>query len=216
LVRDLPHSFDMILSAILLRLLLASSPLNTSWTEAPPTSAMIARTPSPPFPSDVPSRWDGAGLQWLAGTAGGAVGALGGGLLGGLVGAGMGSGSEGFGQLGALLLGAAVGGTVGGVTLEALSVKLASSDAYPSRSAVPAAVGSVMGIAVGILVVNRVAASSPTHVDWGVWPGFATIVGCSSLGAVLFDRVVAVPRSVSLAPWSPLPGANGMRISLAF
>lgn len=128
----------------------------------------------------------------------------------------MGSGSDGWGQLGDILLGAAVGGTVGGVALEVVGVKLASSDAYPSRGMAPAVAGSVMGIAAGFIVVNSVAAASPTHVDWGFWPGFATIVGCSSLSAVLFDRAFAMPRSMSLAAWSPRPGLEGAKLSLAF
>lgn len=203
-------------STLVLHLLFAASPLQPTWTQAPSPTARLANASSPPLSSTAPSRWDGAGTQWLAGSAGGAAGALGGGLLGGLIGAGMSSGSDGLGQLGAVLLGAVVGGSVGGVSLEVASIRWASSDAYPTRNVVPAAIGSVLGIAAGILVIHRVAAASPTYVDWGIWPGFATIIGCSSLGAVLIDRVAATPRSVSVSPWLPHPGFSGAVASLAF
>lgn len=163
----------------------------------------------------VPSRWDGAGGQFLAGTAGGAIGAVGGGFMGGAIAGAMVRDDGGWGALGALLFGIGIGAGVGGTAMTATFVKMASSDAYPSRSIWPAWGGSVLGVVAGGVLVAQVASSS-NGTDWGIWPAIGTIVVCSSTGAVLLDRAVASPTSFSVVPWSPRPGMQGAHVRLAF
>lgn len=161
------------------------------------------------------SRWDGAGGQFLAGTAGGAIGAVGGGFVGGAIAGSMIGDDGGWGALGALLFGVGLGAGVGGTVMTATFVKLASPDAYPSRSIWPAWFGSVLGVVAGGVLVGQVASSS-NGTDWGIWPAIGTLVVSSSAGAVLLDRAVASPASFSVAPWSPRPGMQGARVGLAF
>ena len=164
---------------------------------------------------NVASRWDGAGGQFLAGAAGGALGTVGGGFIGGVVGVAMAGGGGGWGALGTALFGVALGSGVGGTAMTATFVKMASSRDYPSRSAWPAWFGSVLGVVAGGVLVGQVAQLS-NDVDWGIWPAIGTIVASSSAGAVLLDRAVASPASISVAPWSPCPGMQGARVGFAF
>lgn len=163
----------------------------------------------------VPSRWDGAGGQFLAGTAGGAIGVLGGGFIGGMIAAAGVRDDESWGALGAVLFGVSLGAATGGTILTATFVKLASPDAYPSRGILPAWSGSVLGVVAGGVLVGQIARLS-NDVDWGIWPAIGTLVVSSSAGAVLLDRAVASPASFSVAPWSPRPGMQGARVGLAF
>jgi hypothetical protein len=177
----------------------------------------FASPPRPDRAKDTLSRWDGAGWQFAAGTGSGALGAVLGGFSGVVVARILIQDDEGWGGLGAILMGGLLGAGLGGTTATAFSVKLTSSSTYPTRSLLPAWAGSVVGGIGGALLVKLAADQSPEDVEWGIWPGFATIVTCSSLGAVLLDRISAAPAPrVSVSLWSPRPGLTGARAGLAF
>ena len=113
---------------------------------------------------------------------------------------------------GAAILGGVIGSSVGGVVLTGTFVKFASADNFRSSGSGSAMVGSLLGAGGGLVIV----ATTQESVDWSFWPGFATVILGSSLGAVVFDRNAAVPSDLGIAPWSPRPGLNGAQLSLKF
>jgi hypothetical protein len=112
------------------------------------------------------------------------------------------------------LLGAAIGSGVGEIYLTGSFVHATSSPDYPSVGKGPAVLGSLLGSIGGIALLAAV--PGITDHDWGVFTGYATVLGCSSLGAVLVDRMSAVPAQVSVSAWLPRPGVSGARLNFVF
>lgn len=175
-----------------------------------------------------PSRWENAGGQFLAGSAGGVVGTIGGGLVGvaggGIVGValfGTGSSDDCEGlcispQAGSILLGTLIGAALGGPIGTAFMVERTSPNRYPSRGMIPAFIGSALGAGGSIAVIGYMGKTGNSDFQWGFASGSLFVIGSSSLGAVLLDRAFAAPASVSVAPWSPRPGTEGARLTMAF
>lgn len=176
-----------------------------------------------------PSRWENAGGQFLAGSAGGVVGTIGGGLVGALGGGVVGGilfgteskddedGLVGISpQFGSILFGTLIGAAVGGPVGTAFMVERTSPNRYPSRGMIPAFIGSALGAGGSIAVIGYMGKTGNSDFQWGFASGALFVIGSSSLGAVLLDRAVASPASISVAPWSPRPGTEGARLTMAF
>lgn len=174
------------------------------------------------------SRWENAGPQFLAGSAGGVVGTIGGGLVGALGGGVVGAALFGIEssddceglcispQAGSILLGTLIGAAVGGPIGTAFMVERTSPNPYPSRGMIPAFIGSAIGAGGSIAVIGYMGQTGKSDFQWGFASGALFVIGSSSLGAVLLDRAVASPASISVAPWSPRPGLEGARLTMAF
>lgn len=160
------------------------------------------------------SRWDGSGKLFIGAVGGGA---LGGALLGGigyLVGRGLDEADNCGGSGCNIALGAALGafggGLAGGIWGAASAVQRLSPEHHPTRSRAPAILGGILGASAGGVVQALV--MEDAHPGVRLVP---VLIGLSS-GAVIVDRVEAEPASVSVVPWSPRPGMQGARLSMAF
>jgi len=172
-------------------------------------------------------RWENAGVQFIAGTAGASIGSLGGAFVGGLAGYIIGEGVsskkdrceeevEGEGRwcipasVGTAVLGGMIGASALGVWTSAKFVSLTAPESHPSSGIGIGVMGSMLG-AMGGFTILGVTSNS---MDWQFWPGFAVVMASSSAGALAFDRSFAVPRRLSLSPWVPRPGLNGAMLSM--
>jgi len=226
--------FDMYTTMLLPIVLLLTAAASNSTVPSEgtiriPTAMALALTHEPDDRPET-SPWDGSGRQFAAGFVGGALGSAGGAVVGGLAGAMLGMmiyGSEEDKNVqdeelfyntpqwaGLALFGGAIGTLSGGMYCTGWLVEKSSSREYPTRGKGPAIMGSFVGLIGGVALIASVPAI--TDNPGGFWTGYATLLACSSLGAVFLDRSAAVPAQVSVGPWLPRPGFAGMRVGLAF
>jgi len=175
-------------------------------------------------------RWDNAGVQFLAGTAGATIGSLGGAFVGGLAGYVIGEASssrkdrcedsddeDGGGwcipkSVGTAAFGGMLGAATLGVWTTAQFVSLSAPKDHPSSGVGMGMLGSTLGAMGGFAILG----ATSNSMDWQFWPGFAVVMASSSAGALVLDRYCAVPGKFSLAPWVPRPGLDGVMLSMEF
>jgi hypothetical protein len=212
---------------LLFSILFATTPLLPEPTFGAIHSTVYASPSDTEADVEPPGRWDNAGKQFLAGTAGASIGTLGGGFVGGLTGYLIGEATSSKkdrceeeqdddggwcipASFGTAIIGSMIGAGVMGVWTSAQFVSLAAPKSHPSSGVGIGMLGSMVGAMGGFAIMG----ATSNSVDWEFWPGFAVVMASSSAGALVLDRQFAVPRRLSVSPWVPRPGLNGAMLSM--